>query len=122
MKEFKQPTLEERRAMALKAKQAQLEAARKKAPANDPQFAERQAARLAAAEARDARIRDRKAERLAEAKRKEIAEAEAEAERVRALEAAKKAAEYPEGAKDGGAMVKALEGIMQDRETRKNKS
>ena len=39
-----------------------------------------------------------------------------------ALEAAKKAAEYPEGAKDGGAMVKALEGIMQDREARKNKS
>ncbi len=53
MRDFKQPTLEERRAMAAKAKQAQLEAARAKAPANDPQFAERQAARLAAAEARD---------------------------------------------------------------------
>jgi predicted Zn-dependent protease len=39
-----------------------------------------------------------------------------------ALEAAKKAAEYPEGVKDGGAMVKALEGIMQDREARKNKT
>jgi predicted Zn-dependent protease len=39
-----------------------------------------------------------------------------------ALEAAKKAAEYPEGVKDGGAMVKALEGIMQDREARKNKA
>ena len=39
-----------------------------------------------------------------------------------ALEAAKKAAEFPEGAKDGGAMVKALEGIIQDREARKNKS
>ena len=39
-----------------------------------------------------------------------------------ALEAAKKAAEFPEGAKDGNAMVKALEGIMQDREARKNKS
>jgi len=39
-----------------------------------------------------------------------------------ALEAAKKAAEFPEGAKDGNSMVKALEGIMQDREARKNKS
>jgi len=39
-----------------------------------------------------------------------------------ALDAAKKAAEYPEGAKDGNSMVKALEGIIQDREARKNKS
>jgi len=56
--------------MAAKAKQAQLEAARAKNPANDPQFAERQAARLAAAEARETRQKERKAERLAEAKRK----------------------------------------------------
>jgi len=39
-----------------------------------------------------------------------------------ALDAAKKAAEYPEGAKDGNSMVNALEGIIKDREARKNKS
>ena len=39
-----------------------------------------------------------------------------------ALEGAKKAAEYPEGAKDGNNMVKALEDIMKDRETKKNKT
>lgn len=39
-----------------------------------------------------------------------------------ALAAAKKAAEYPEGAKDGNNMIKALEDIMKDRETKKNKA
>jgi len=39
-----------------------------------------------------------------------------------ALEAAKKATEYPEGVKDGTAMVNALEGIIKDREAKKNKS
>ncbi|HEY8993796.1 MAG TPA: hypothetical protein VIM71_03865 [Lacunisphaera sp.] len=39
-----------------------------------------------------------------------------------ALQAARKASEYPEGAKDGQNMVKALEGLIADRETKKNKS
>ena len=87
------PTLEERRQQAAKAKQAQLEAARKKAPANDPNFAERQAARLKTSEARNARALDRKAQRAAETKRKEIVAAEEEAARVKAREAAHKAQE-----------------------------
>ena len=70
MKGFKEPTLEERREQAAKAKQAQLEAARAKSPANDPKFAERQAARAKASEARDARALERKAQRAAEAKTK----------------------------------------------------
>jgi len=39
-----------------------------------------------------------------------------------ALQAAKKAAEFPEGAKDGKSMVKALEDIIKDREAKKNKT
>ena len=39
-----------------------------------------------------------------------------------ALEAALKASEYPEGAKDGQSMVNALKGIIADREAKKNKS
>lgn len=39
-----------------------------------------------------------------------------------ALDAAKKAAEYPEGAKDGNSMQKALEEIIKDREAKKNKA
>ena len=37
-----------------------------------------------------------------------------------ALEAARKATEFPEGAKDGETMKKALEDIIKDRETKKN--
>jgi tetratricopeptide (TPR) repeat protein len=39
-----------------------------------------------------------------------------------ALEAALKASEYPEGAKDGQNMVNALKGLIADREAKKNKS
>lgn len=39
-----------------------------------------------------------------------------------ALQAARKASEYPEGAKDGQNMVKALEGLIADRDAKKNKS
>jgi tetratricopeptide (TPR) repeat protein len=39
-----------------------------------------------------------------------------------ALEAAKKAAEFPEGAKDGKNMAKALEDLIKDREAKKNKA
>ncbi|MBL9214866.1 MAG: tetratricopeptide repeat protein [Opitutaceae bacterium] len=38
-----------------------------------------------------------------------------------AMEAAKKAAETPEGAKDGQSMVRAIEDILKDREAKKNK-
>jgi hypothetical protein len=93
MKEFRQPTLEERRIMAAKAKQAQLEAARAKAPANDPKFAERLEARRKVSEDRESRARDRKVQRVAEAKRKEAAQAEEALAKARALEAAKQARE-----------------------------
>ncbi len=39
-----------------------------------------------------------------------------------ALTAARKAAEFPDGAKDGAAMAKALDGLISDREAKKNKS
>ncbi len=39
-----------------------------------------------------------------------------------ALAAARKAAEFPEGVKDGQVMVKALEGLISDREAKKNKA
>jgi tetratricopeptide (TPR) repeat protein len=38
-----------------------------------------------------------------------------------AMEAAKKAAEFPEGAKDGKNMVRAIEDILKDREAKKQK-
>jgi hypothetical protein len=85
--------LEERRQQAAKARLAQLEAARKKLPANDPKFAERQAERVKAAEARETRALERKAQREAEAKRKEIAAAEEETARVKARKAAQEAQE-----------------------------
>ncbi|MBS0537329.1 MAG: hypothetical protein JSR47_01150 [Proteobacteria bacterium] len=87
-------TFADRLETAAKAKQALLDKARAKDPANDPEFAARQAARLEAArqreqreaEKREARLAEQarvKAEREAEAARK-AAEAEAEAERIRA--------------------------------------
>ena len=72
---------------AAKAKQALLNKARAKAPANDPEFAKRQAARRAVAIAREARVSERKAAKLA-AKIRETAEQEA-----REAEAAEQAAE-----------------------------
>ncbi|MND01270.1 hypothetical protein D3C83_202050 [compost metagenome] len=39
-----------------------------------------------------------------------------------ALEAARKAATYPEGVKDGENMTKALEALIMDREAKKNKA
>jgi hypothetical protein len=86
-------TFTDRLETAAKAKQALLEKARQKDPANDPEFAARQAARIAAAREREERETERrnaklaeqarvKAEREAEAARK-AAEAAAEAERIR---------------------------------------
>jgi hypothetical protein len=62
-----QPSWTERQSTAAKARQAQLEKARAKAPANDPEFAQRQTARRAAAEARDARTAERKAAKVRQA-------------------------------------------------------
>ena len=65
----REPSLAERKETAAKAKQAQLERARAKAPSNDPKFAERQAERAAVARAREGRIAERKVAKLAEAER-----------------------------------------------------
>jgi len=86
-------TFADRLETASKAKQALLEKARQKDPANDPEFAARQAARIEAARLREERETEKrtaklaeqakvKAEREAEAARK-AAEVEAEAERIR---------------------------------------
>jgi len=86
-------TFADRLETAAKAKQALLEKARQKDPANDPEFAARQAARVEAARIREERETEKrnakmaeqakvKAEREAEAARK-AAEAEAEADRIR---------------------------------------
>ena len=86
-------TFADRLETAAKAKQALLDKARQKDPANDPEFAARQAARIEAARVREERESERrhaklaeqarvKAEREAEAARK-AAEAAVEAERIR---------------------------------------
>jgi hypothetical protein len=107
MKGFKEPSLADRLGAAAKARQAQLEKARAKSPANDPNFAEKQAARMAAAQAREARVAERKAQKLAaEEERKRIA-AEEEAARI----AAQKAAEYAREAAAAEALQKAAESI-----------
>ncbi len=82
------PNFGDRLKAAAKAKQALLEKARAKAPANDPKFAERQAARREVSIAREARVSERKAAKLA-AKIREAAEQEA---REIVLEAERKAA------------------------------
>jgi hypothetical protein len=92
MKEFREPSLADRREMAAKARQAILEKARAKAAANDPGFAERQAARRAVSEARERRAAERKLEKAAAAERAEAARKAEEAARAAAAIAAKEAA------------------------------
>jgi hypothetical protein len=87
-----EPSFADRLSTADKAKRQLVEKARRSAPANDPNFAERQAARVAAAKARDARraekrARDAEAKAAAEANRI-AAEAAAEANRIAAAAAA----------------------------------
>ena len=107
MKGFKEPSLADRLEAAAKARQAQLEKVRAKLPANDPHFAEKQAARVAAAQAREARAAERKAEKLAaEEERKRIL-ADEEAARI----AAQKAAEFAREAAAAEALKKAAESI-----------
>jgi len=71
----KEPTLAERMSTAAKAKQAQLEKARAMAPANNPGFAERQAARRAVGVAREVRIAERKVVKAREIEDRAVKEA-----------------------------------------------
>src|ERR1700722_11968943 len=91
MKEFREPTFADSQGAAAKARQAQLEKARAKAPANDPLFAEKQAARLAASEARDARVAERKVQKRATEERLAAARAAEETARVAAEKEAEQA-------------------------------
>ena len=88
MKNF-EPSFADRLNTGAKAKQALLKKAKEKDPRNDPGFAERQAARMAAAKVRDERKAQRKAEReaakLAEEARKAKELADAEAARIAEL-------------------------------------
>ena len=97
---MKSDTLEDRLDAAAKAKQALLDRAKAANRNNDPEFAARQEARLAAARAREGREAERRRARI-EAREREIAEKKArkeaqiaaEAERVRRAEEEKVAAE-----------------------------
>ena len=88
----KKSNLADRLGAAAKAKQALLARARAMSPANDPEFAERQAVRLAASLAREAREAERKAARLAERERLAAAKREAEAAARAAAETAEREA------------------------------
>ena len=85
MKNF-EPSFADRLNTGAKAKQALLKKAKEKDPRNDPGFAERQVARMAAAKVRDERKAQRKAAReaakLAEEARKAKELADAEAARI----------------------------------------
>ena len=78
-----EPSLADRLGAAAKSRRTQLEQARANAPANDPGFAERQAARRAVGAAREARAAERKTAKLAEKARK--AEERAAEEHARAI-------------------------------------
>ncbi|MEI9888894.1 MAG: DUF6481 family protein [Rhizomicrobium sp.] len=87
----KEKTFNDRLADQAKARAAQLERARAKSPANDPEFAARQAERKRIADEREARIAARAAEKAAEIEREAArkaadALAKAEAERLEAEE------------------------------------
>jgi hypothetical protein len=87
MKGFKEKSLADRMSEAAKAKQAQLERARAKSPANDPNFAARQEERKKVAEAREIRAAERAKEKL-EAEKQEAIRREAEAAERKIREAA----------------------------------
>jgi hypothetical protein len=100
---LKTDTFADRLDAAAKAKQALLDRAKAKDPANDPEFAARQEARLAAARAREEREAERRRARIAarereaaERKARKEAQIAAEAERVRREEADRLAAQKRE--------------------------
>jgi hypothetical protein len=86
-------TFADRLETAAKAKQALLEKARQKDPANDPEFAARQAARLAAARVREEREAERRKAKQAERDRQRAERERIKAEQAQAAadEAARKA-------------------------------
>lgn len=86
-----EPSLTDRLGAAAKARKAQLERARAIAPANDPEFAERQAARRLVAEKRVVRVAERKAAKLADKARKAKEQADEEIARAIALKAEEEA-------------------------------
>ncbi|MBL6616905.1 MAG: hypothetical protein ISP49_17835 [Reyranella sp.] len=97
---MKSDTLEDRLDAAAKAKQALLDRAKAANRNNDPEFAARQEARLAAARAREEREAERRRARIeareravAEKKARKEAQIAAEAERVRREEEERLAAE-----------------------------
>jgi hypothetical protein len=91
MREFREPSLADRREMAAKARQAALDKARAKSASNASGFAERQAERRAVGEARELRAAERKLAKAAAAQRAEEQRKAEQAERAAAAEAAKKA-------------------------------
>jgi hypothetical protein len=98
MKGFKEKSLADRMSEAAKAKQAQLERARAKSPANDPNFAARQEERKKVAEAREIRAAERAKEKLAAKARDAEQRIKDEAARIEAekLEAVRREAEAAE--------------------------
>ena len=98
MKGFKEKSLADRMSEAAKAKQAQLERARAKSPANDPGFAARQEERRKVAEAREIRAAEREKEKLAAKLRDAEQRIRDEAARLEAekLEAVRREAEAAE--------------------------
>ncbi len=82
-----EPSFADRLNVAAKARRDLLEKARASAPANDPEFAKRQAARREAAAARQTRLAERKAAKLAEKTRKAEEKGAEEAARTIALKA-----------------------------------
>jgi len=92
MSDSRQIDFADRLSTAAKAKQALLEKARAKDPANDPEFALRQAERIAASQAREAREAERRAAKQAEREREAAAKAAEKAAAAEAL-AAKQAAD-----------------------------
>jgi hypothetical protein len=98
MKGFKEKSLADRMSEAAKAKQAQIERARAKSPANDPNFAARQEERKKVAEAREIRAAERAKEKLLAKAREAEQRIKDEAARIEAekLEAIRREAEAAE--------------------------
>ena len=92
MSDSRQIDFADRLSTAAKAKQALLEKARAKNPVNDPEFAARQAERIAASQAREARETERRAAKQAEREREAAEKAAAKIAAAEAL-AAQQAAE-----------------------------
>ncbi len=109
MRGGKTDTFNDRREASAKAKEALLARARAVAPQNDPSFAERQAARAAAAQAREERDAAKLAARKAEDERLAAEKAAAEIERLRLTEETRVAKEAQEVAEADAYMLLVAE-------------